>query len=280
MCGLGGNWVTRNWPGKWMEVSKINRISFPFTQSTTHIRTHCRGGLLFAPTCFCKICLEFRLFPQGTVWKDSNVQAISPFYQATAYANAGHCEILKIKPGCIRTKRLSRFAFCRDLTVDCLISLLDMGNTWKKAVFESPKTKTMCHVHTFAHNLQLGIHTSKVQLSFLGQQTCPSSKALFNCMALEGSKRTQVSEKWRPLGLHGPPACALASPEQGILAVSDEKDCLNPRSLQWLTDHLQDLTFITHLLRPKVVKAAWYLQGPSVPRVLWLAVLKWHVQKK
>ena len=43
---------------------------------------------------------------------------------------------------------------------------------------------------------------------------------------------------------------------------------------------LQDLASITHLLRPKVVKAAWYLQGPSVPRVLWLAVLKWHVQKK
>ena len=171
----------------------MNRISFPFTQSTTHIRTHCRGGLLFAPTCFCKICLEFRLFSTGHCLKGFKCSGNQPFLSSHSLANAGHCEILKIKPGCIRTKRLSRFAFGRDLTVDCLISLWDMGNTWKKAVFESPKT--MCHVHTFAHNLQLGIHTSKVQLSFLGQQTCPSSKALFNCMALEGSKRTQVSEK-------------------------------------------------------------------------------------
>ena len=79
LCGRGGNWVTRNWPGTWMEVSKMNRISFPFTQSTTHIRTHCRGGLLFAPTCFCKICLEIRLFSTGHCLKGFKCSGNQPF---------------------------------------------------------------------------------------------------------------------------------------------------------------------------------------------------------
>ena len=135
----------------WLKIGREKWTGFknkqnfiPFTQSTTHIRTHCRGGLLFTPTWRVSARHVYAVFHKNLFERFQMFRQTDLLYQATATANAEHCEILKIKPGCIGTKRLSRFAFGRDLTVDGLISFLDVGNTWKSHL---RVTKQQNHVH-------------------------------------------------------------------------------------------------------------------------------------